>query len=311
MAIVALNDQDGVLRSISDLPPTHYTVRIKSFSLLTKNNIEKYYSGEFEAGGYKWKLVICPDGKNVKEYISVYIAMAETTSLRPGWEVFATFKLFLLDQNKDNFLTVEASAGKCRRFHGMKLEWGFDKFIHNKAFSDAVNGYLVEDSCVFGAEVFIHKETSKGKSECLSMIKEAITYKHTWKVEEFWKLDQLSQESRAFNGGDYKWKILMYPNGKGNGTGTHLSLYVALAEPASVSPGSKVLVEFTLRVLDLINGRHISGKVTRWFGASDPESGWSRYITLDYLYLPKNGLLTKDSCSVEAEITIHGVANVV
>lgn len=87
----------------------------------------------------------------------------------------------------------------------MKLEWGFDKFIHNKAFSDAVNGYLVEDSCVFGAEVFIHKETSKGKAECLSMIKEAITYKHTWKVEDFWKLDQLSQESKAFNGGDYKW----------------------------------------------------------------------------------------------------------
>lgn len=52
----------------------------------------------------------------------------------------------------------------------------------------------------------------------------------------------------------------MYPNGKGNGTGTHLSLYVALAEPASVSPGSKVLVEFTLRVLDLMHGRHVSGK---------------------------------------------------
>lgn len=50
---------------------------------------------------------------------------------------------------------------------------------------------------------------------------------------------------------------------------------------------------------------------TRWFCVSDPEAGWSRYITLDYLYLPKNGLLVKDSCSVEAEITIHGVANVV
>ncbi|KAK1387404.1 TNF receptor-associated factor-like [Heracleum sosnowskyi] len=285
MANVALNDQDGVLRSISDLPPTHYAVKIKSFSLLSKNDIDKYYSGEFEAGGYKWKLVVCPNGKNVKEYLSVYLAMTETTSLRPGWEVFATFRLFLLDQNKDNYLTVEASSGKGRRFHGMKLEWGFDQFIHTKAFSDAVNGYLVEDSCVFGAEVFICKETSRGKAECLSMIKEAITYKHTWKVEEFWKLDQLSQESKAFNGGGYKWKILMYPNGKGN--------------------------EFTLRVLDLLQGRHISGKASRWFRASDPESGWPRYITLDYLYLPKNGLLMKDSCTIEAELTIHGVANVV
>ena len=87
----------------------------------------------------------------------------------------------------------------------MKLEWGFDQFIHNKAFSDAVNGYLVEDSCVFGAEVFICKETIKGKAECLSMIKEAITYKHTWKIADFWKLDQLSHESKAFTGGNYKW----------------------------------------------------------------------------------------------------------
>lgn len=54
MAIATLNHQDGILRSISDLPPTHYTVKIQLFSLLTKNNIEKYESGEFEAGGYKW-----------------------------------------------------------------------------------------------------------------------------------------------------------------------------------------------------------------------------------------------------------------
>lgn len=87
----------------------------------------------------------------------------------------------------------------------MKLEWGFDKFIHHKAFSDAVNGYLVDDSCVFGAEVFVSKETSKGKAECLSMIKEAITCKHTWKVENFSKPDQISQESKTFNGGNYKW----------------------------------------------------------------------------------------------------------
>ncbi|KAK9934110.1 hypothetical protein M0R45_021266 [Rubus argutus] len=30
------DDQDGVLRSITDAPPTHYTVKIESLSLLTK-----------------------------------------------------------------------------------------------------------------------------------------------------------------------------------------------------------------------------------------------------------------------------------
>ena len=31
----------------------------------------------------------------------------EATSLPPGWEVYATFRLFLLDQNEDNYLTLE------------------------------------------------------------------------------------------------------------------------------------------------------------------------------------------------------------
>lgn len=59
------------------------------------------------------KLVLHPDGnknKNVKEHISIYLAMAmadEATSLPPGWEVYATFRMFLLDQKKDNYLTLE------------------------------------------------------------------------------------------------------------------------------------------------------------------------------------------------------------
>lgn len=55
-------------------------------------------------------------------------------------------------------------------------------------------------------------------------------------------------------------KIQLYPNGKSLGMGSHISLYLALADLASLSLGSKVLVEFTLRLLDQVNGRHISGK---------------------------------------------------
>lgn len=41
-------------RSKVEAPPAHYIVKIQSFSLLTKNSIERYESGKFEAGGYKW-----------------------------------------------------------------------------------------------------------------------------------------------------------------------------------------------------------------------------------------------------------------
>lgn len=47
------------------------------------------------------------------------------------------------------------AMGKERRFNGVKLEWGFDQFIPLEAFNDASNGYLVDDTCVFVAEVLI------------------------------------------------------------------------------------------------------------------------------------------------------------
>ena len=40
------------------------------------------------------------------------------------------------------------------------------------------------------------------------MIKDAIMYKHVWKVENFSKLDDEDYtDSRAFNAGDQKWYL--------------------------------------------------------------------------------------------------------
>ncbi|KAH9753481.1 TRAF-like family protein [Citrus sinensis] len=121
------------------------TVFVNKDVLAEKAVEEKYESGAFEAGGYKWKLVLYPNGnesKNVKDHISLCLAMADTSSLTFGWEVYAVFRLFLLDQNQDNYLVVQDAIGKERRFNGLKLEWGFDQFIPLKAFNDASNGYL-------------------------------------------------------------------------------------------------------------------------------------------------------------------------
>ncbi|VVA39563.1 PREDICTED: MATH [Prunus dulcis] len=67
-------------------------------------------------------------------------------------------RLFLLDQNTGKYLALQEKNE--RRFHGMKLDWGFDQFLSLKAFTDTSNGFLMEDACVFGAEVFVRKEKS-------------------------------------------------------------------------------------------------------------------------------------------------------
>ncbi|EYU41021.1 hypothetical protein MIMGU_mgv11b020273mg, partial [Erythranthe guttata] len=45
-----------------------------------------------------------------------------------------------------------------RRFLEMKTQWGFSKFISKKVMSEESNGYIVDDTCVFGPEVFVVKK---------------------------------------------------------------------------------------------------------------------------------------------------------
>lgn len=310
----SLMKNKGVATSVSDRPPTHYTVKIQFFSLLTKNSIERYESGDFDAGGYKWKLIIYPNGnkkENVKDHISLYLAMAQGSWLRPGWEVYAAFRMFLLHQKRDNYLTHEdANMGNGRRFHESKLEWGFDRFVSLNKFNEPSNGYLIDDTCVFGAEVTICKENTSGKGECVSMIKEAIPYQHPWKIENFSKLEGKCHESSFFAGGQ-KWMIQLYPSGMGKGMGSHLSLFLALAQDKTLSPGFKLYAHFTLRLHHQNHGNHYEGKGKQWFGTGSSGTwdwGWPRFISLTQLNQLEEGFLLNDTCLVEADVTIQGVA---
>jgi hypothetical protein len=90
----------------------------------------------------------------------------------------------------------------------LKLEWGFDQFIQLSTFNDSRYGFLLEDTCVLGAEVFVRRERSRGKGEVLSMIKQpTAAFKHTWKIENFLKLDEKRQESQTFSSASEKWYI--------------------------------------------------------------------------------------------------------
>ena len=65
-----------------------------------------------------------------------------------------------------NFFFVDAD-GTIRKFHDMKTEWGFAKNFPLDTFNDVSHGYLVNDCCVFGVEVFVHKRSNK--RECVSV----------------------------------------------------------------------------------------------------------------------------------------------
>ncbi|XP_040373544.1 BTB/POZ and MATH domain-containing protein 1 isoform X4 [Rosa chinensis] len=270
-------DVSGVLRSFSDSPPTHYSVEIQFFSLLIEKYSEDgYESKEFEAGGYKWKLVFHPNGnkkKNVKDHISLYLAIAGTDSLDSSWEVYVDFRLFLLDQNKGNYLVFE-----------------------------------VDDTCVFGAEVFVCKERRTGKGECLARMKEASVCKHVWKVEKFSSLGAEFYDSEPFTAGDYNWKIKLYPDGCGEGKGSHLSLFLELASPITLPPGSGLFVEYRFRILDQIHHQQHPSSGKDWFRGSTPAWGWLQFIEQETFRQADKGFLKNDACIVEAEVTVHGIS---
>ncbi|KAM5568591.1 hypothetical protein ABKV19_016240 [Rosa sericea] len=305
-------DVSGVLRSFSDSPPTHYSVEIQFFSLLIEKYSENgYESKEFEAGGYKWKLVFHPNGnkkKNVKDHISLYLVIAGTDSLDSSWGVYVDFRLFMLDQNKGNYLVFEDALTKKKCFHGAMRSAGFDKLIPLEDFTDVSNGLLVDDTCVFGAEVFVCKERRTGKGECLARMKKASVCKHVWMVDKFSSLGAQFYESEPFTAGDYDWKIMLYPKGRGEGKGSHLSLFLHLASPITLPPGSELFVEYRFCILDQIHHQHHHpSSAKNWFRNG---IGWGcrKFIEQETFRQVDKGFLKNDACIVEAEVTVHGIS---
>ncbi|XP_056166106.1 uncharacterized protein LOC115692626 isoform X2 [Syzygium oleosum] len=312
MANPAFDDLQGVERMVSAAPPAQYVVKIHSYSSLSMNSVDRYESGVFQAGGYKWKLVIYPNGnksKNVKEHVSLYLSMAETSSLPSGWEVHALVRFSLRDQHKDNYLIIQEAMRKEWHFDAMNFECGFDQFIPLKTFNDARNGYLVDDTCVFGAEVFVTREKSTGQGENLSMIKDAISQKHVWWVFNFSQWNKEFYDSTVFIAGNQKWKIRLYPNGKGSGLGGFVSVYLVSADVDTLPPVTKVFASYSLRLMNQYLENAYTGKGNHWFSALNQESGWARFIPHANLRSLNANYSVKDTYVVDAEVTVLGVAS--
>ncbi|KAJ0042337.1 hypothetical protein Pint_18305 [Pistacia integerrima] len=144
---------------LRDTPSSHYLLKIQSFSSL--NNLNKFisYSLIFDFHLQLQKIVSYPkrDKENKGEgHISIYLELVEISSLPAGWEINVIFNFFVFGQLQDNY------DRRIRRFHSTKTEWGISKFLDLEMIRNPSNGYLIKDTCVFGAEVFVVKNIFKG-----------------------------------------------------------------------------------------------------------------------------------------------------
>ncbi|KAK1560140.1 hypothetical protein Q3G72_022751 [Acer saccharum] len=294
---------DGAILRGRDNPPSHYWFKIESFSLLSRT-LDKYSSDKFDAGGFKWNLSIYPNGdksKNVKDHISIYLDLVETSSFSACWEVNVIVNFFTYNYLQDKYFSFQ--DGNVRRYHASKTKLGITKFIDLKTFSNPKNGYLIDDKCVFGVEVFIVKSIFKG--ERLQIMNQLATDNHSWKVTNFSSKTNEFYRSGTF--GCFLWSILLYPRGHVEAKGHSISIFLDINR-SSIPPNSKVYVKFMLNVKDQVYRKHIKYEDECLYASSNNIAFGRRiFLLLATLKDPEQGYLVDDTLIIEAEVTLLGM----
>lgn len=291
-----------------NVAPAHFLYKIDSFSELVRTKVEKYETGFFQAGGYKWKLILYPDGdkKNGgQDHISLYVGIEETNGLPNGWEVRVDLKLFVYDQNQNEYMVIrDELKGGIKRFRWTKTEIGFGQLILKKDFLDESNGYLKKDSCVFGAEIFVITPTAKTGS--LSMIKNPQNATLTWTIDDFFKKSGILFSNILTVGGT-AWKIKVHPEGNGLAAEEeYLSIYIVAHDPP---PGTNVYAEVSLRVVDQRRDNHVEKFVRNWFTPSSSGWGSTKFLPLGDLHQKSKGFVMNGSLIIVAQVLVVSVVN--
>ncbi|KAG6663316.1 hypothetical protein CIPAW_02G017700 [Carya illinoinensis] len=307
---LALNiDKNGVVRSRRDLPPAHYTFQIKNFSVLFEAEVEKCESGQFEVGGYNWKLVLQTNGKrNSESHISLYLAIENQDTLSLGWEANVSFSFFVFDQIRNKYLCIQDWS--IRRFHNLKPEWGFTQLLSHDLLNNPLNGYIIDDSCILGAEVFVIKGIGK-QGVCLSMINQPQINYFTWRVDKFRSLQGNYYISDVFRVEGRKWKLLLYPRGSDTVTSDHgfLSLFLKPDDSEIVTPNRKLYAKYKLRIRDQVKSNHLEKTNEHWFSNSTVGWGFWTFTSLRDLKDPSNGyLLSWDGSPLFVECKIDVIS---
>ncbi|KAG7990176.1 hypothetical protein I3843_02G012200 [Carya illinoinensis] len=298
-------DANGIVRSSRDLPPAHYTFQIKKFSVLFETEVKKCKSGQFEVGGYYWRLVLHTNGKkNKNSHVSLYLAIQNQNNLSLGWEANVNFRFFVFDQIRNKYLCIQDDI--VRRFHNLKPKWGFAQLLSHDTLSDPSNGYIVDDSCILGAEVFVIKGIGKGV--CLSMINQPQINYFTWRVDKFDTLKESYYFSNVFPVEGRKWKLKLYPRGvMATVADGFLSLFLQPDDSEIVTSNQKLYAKYKLRIRDQVNSNHLERTVSHWFNSSKVYWGYPTFSSLRDLKDPSNGYLVGDSLFVECKIDVISV----
>ncbi|CAK8544212.1 unnamed protein product [Lathyrus sativus] len=131
-----------------------FTWKVENFSRLKSNEVR---SKPFILGGYPWRILLFPKGNNVGNNLSIYLEVVKTANMSEGWRRDVKFKLHVFNQVDAKMTVTKESKhdfNACQR-----NDWGFTSFMTLTDLHDAEEGFIVKDTCIVGAEVFVCKST--------------------------------------------------------------------------------------------------------------------------------------------------------
>lgn len=141
-------------------PPELYgkfTWRIDNFSQINKRELR---SNSFDVGGYKWYILIYPQGCDVCNHLSLFLCVANHDKLLPGWSHFAQFTIAVInrDPKKSKY------SDTLHRFWKKEHDWGWKKFMELSKLHD---GFVIEDVLTIKAQVQVIREKADRPFRCL------------------------------------------------------------------------------------------------------------------------------------------------
>ncbi|CAH2053229.1 unnamed protein product [Thlaspi arvense] len=295
----------STLKGLRERPPSSYSIKLESFTTLTKSNFtDSYESRPFRVGRYNWTLVVYPKGNkndNGAGYISLYVAIDNSTFVSPRQVVPADLRFYVFNKKQKKYFTIQDSD--VWKFSVDKSMWGFPRVLPLATFNNLKNGYLYDtDQCEFGVDVTIPPLFDK--SELFSVNKSFPNARFTWFIQGFSTLptDYLSEE---FIIGGKTWNLRVFRNGFGDHEGKNLSLYLNLApqEVLKAKPYDKVYVQAKLRVPNQGQSNFIIERpLDNWFSPQNIGWGYADFMPLSDLRDPSKGFVRNDMLVVQVQI---------
>ncbi|KVI05076.1 hypothetical protein Ccrd_016566 [Cynara cardunculus var. scolymus] len=99
------------------------------------------------------RVLIFPKGNNV-DHLSMYLDVADSSTLPYGWSRYAQFSLAVINQIHNKFTMRKDTQ---HQFNARESDWGFTSFMPLSELYDPSRGYLLNDTCIVEADVTVRR----------------------------------------------------------------------------------------------------------------------------------------------------------